>query len=267
MLSTDKCLASPPGHTSSSDGNNKSVPAIHISQPNVIKVYGNSQVRSQLTLVHQAVYMDLYLVPLIGGCGVGLNGWVAGRPPLATGHCSLAWPPLLILLFLISPFQRRFSSSARCARSRPFGPQIPRFARSISPLGLGSQHMMRRPEYCGEDFFQRFFALPGFPVLSPLNFLRPQKFIHKFTLKMGRICKQSKLSHNESKLHYNRSQRVKIALQQVTTSQIALQKVTTSQKRVTTNQNESKTSDIESKRVKNECNVSTSHSYKLTNAE
>ena len=78
VLLTDKCLASPPGHTPSSDGNNKSVPVIHISQPNVIKVYGNSQVRSQLTLVHQAVCMGLYLVPLVGGCGVGVSGLVAG---------------------------------------------------------------------------------------------------------------------------------------------------------------------------------------------
>ena len=77
VLSTDKCLASPPGHTPSSDGNNKSVPVIHISQPNVIKVYGNSQVQSQLTLVRQAVCMGLCLVPLVGGCGFGLSGWVA----------------------------------------------------------------------------------------------------------------------------------------------------------------------------------------------
>ena len=54
-------------------------------------------------------------------------------------------------------------------------------------------------------------------------------------------------SHNESKLHCNKSQRVKIAFQQVTTSQ---KRVRTSQKRV--------------QRVRI---ITTSRSYKLTNAE
>ena len=104
-------------------------------------------------------------------------------------------------------------------------------------------------------------------TLSPLNSLWPQKFIHKFTLKMGRIYirvqqrlttshNESKLSHNESKLHNNRSQRVKISLQQVTTSQNC----------ITKSHKESKTSDNESKRVKNERHR-TSQSYKLMNAE
>ena len=54
-------------------------------------------------------------------------------------------------------------------------------------------------------------------------------------------------SHNESKLHCNKSQGVEIAFQQVTTSQ---KRVTTSQKRV--------------QRVRI---ITTSQSYKLTNAE
>ena len=80
---------------------------IHISHPNIINVYWNSQVQSQLTLVHQALCTGLHLVPLVGGCGVGLSGWVAGWPPFVTGHCSLAWPPFLFNVFLISPFSKR----------------------------------------------------------------------------------------------------------------------------------------------------------------
>ena len=74
-------------------------PVIHISHPNIIKVYWNSQVQSQLTLVHQALCTGLRLVPLVGGCGVGLSGWVAGWPPFVTGHCSLACPPPSYLMF------------------------------------------------------------------------------------------------------------------------------------------------------------------------
>ena len=29
----------------------------------------------------------------------GFSGWVAGWPPFVTGHCSLAWLPLLVLIF------------------------------------------------------------------------------------------------------------------------------------------------------------------------
>ena len=97
VLSTDKCLVLSPGHTPSSDGNNKSVPVLHISQPNVIKIYWNLQLQSQLTLVHYVVFMYLYFVPLVNSYDVGsvgpdwvLSEWVAGWPPFVTGHCSLA---------------------------------------------------------------------------------------------------------------------------------------------------------------------------------
>ena len=60
-----------------------------------------------------------------------------------------------------------FSSSAHYTRCRPFGPQIPRFARSIGPLGLGSQHMMRRPEYCGIERGGVFFK-DSLPFLDSL---------------------------------------------------------------------------------------------------
>ena len=81
-------------------------PTIHIFHPNIIKVYLNSQVQSQLTLVHQALCTGLHLVPLVGGCGVGCSGWVAEWPHVVTGHWSLACPPFVFNVFLISPFSK-----------------------------------------------------------------------------------------------------------------------------------------------------------------
>ena len=72
-----------------------------------------------------------------------------------------------------------FSSSARDTRSRPFGPQIPCFAWSIGPLGHGSQHMMRRPEYCGIGRGGLFFkdSLPFLDSLWPYREILSSHFL------------------------------------------------------------------------------------------
>ena len=37
----------------------------------------------------------------------GFSGWVAWWPPFVTGHCSLAWPPFLFNIFLISLYLKK----------------------------------------------------------------------------------------------------------------------------------------------------------------
>ena len=84
-------------------------PVIHISHPNIIKVYWNSQVQSQLTLMHQALCTGLRLVPLVGGCGLGsVGGWQGG---LLLLQATVAWhaPPSYLMFFSFHLFQRTSS--------------------------------------------------------------------------------------------------------------------------------------------------------------
>ena len=107
MLSTDKCLTVPPGHTLRSYGNNKSARNSHIPPKYYKGLLELTSTIPTYTCTPGHVHGSLSGPPYwwLWGWDQWVGGW---QGDLLWPQATVAWrgPPFLFYFFLISPFQR-----------------------------------------------------------------------------------------------------------------------------------------------------------------